>query len=209
MNYKIIRPKLAMFDIINCEHKSLFWKLIGHTAGIYINNEINQIDVFESTQAGNFGKSGVQLNTASEWFKRYEGKKYLRKLVIDWDIINTVERGRINYLGKQFIFEMRGQKYPNLKKIDGRWKLIFAALDLEICGQDIFAYKGKDKGVFCTMLIVAWYIFSGLTKLQSDNLGYALEMAAEYEPDDMRQKGKFEKILRPGVRLTSEILVEA
>jgi len=209
MNYKIIRPKLGMFDIINCEHKSMFWRLVGHTAGIYVNEDIDQIDVFESTQAGNFNKSGVQLNTASEWFKRYDGKKYLRKVIIDWDIFNTNQREKMYYLGRRFIREMRGQKYPNLKKIDGRWKLIFAALDLEINGQDIFTYKGKDKGVFCTMLIVAWYIFSGLTKLQSGDLGYALEMATEYEPDDMRQKGKFEKILRPGVRLTDEILVEA
>lgn len=217
MKYAEIRPNLHTFDIINCEGNGWFWKLIGHTAGIYRNNDIGQVDVFESTQRGFSGKTGVQLNTASSWFNKYQGKVSVRYLRFEDPSMRYANIGELIRKSDEFIKLTRHLKYPNLKTRSGRWKLILSAWDWHINGRDILTYKGKDDGIFCTQLIVAWYIYCGLTNLTmdetdelcfgDDTLKWALYKAQEYEPDDMREGGKFEKILKDGISLSKEIEV--
>lgn len=214
MNYNEIRKDLKTFDIINCEGKGWLWKAVGHTAGIYHNGDIDEVNVFESTQRGNFGKSGVQLNTASEWFKRYEGRVWVRRFTVDKITDMSGHYRRSN----EFIALTRGLPYPNIRKISGLSKLILSSLDLHTpSGKDLLTYKGKDSGIFCTMLVAAWYIYSGLTRFDYESrtiglfnrnrLKWALWVAQEFEPDDMREGGKFEKVLRDGVSLGQEVEV--
>ena len=84
--YPDIRDKLSTFTIINCEHKELFFRLIGHTAVVYKCCETGQIMVFESniTVSQITGKSGVRLTPMGKWLSEYKGKVFVRTLEFDF-----------------------------------------------------------------------------------------------------------------------------
>lgn len=206
MTYGQIRTRLSNLDLINCLPSGWFWSAIGHTASIYKNHDIDQVDVFESTQRSCFGKSGVQLNTASEWFKRYKGKVFVRRIVNSK--MTLKELRQMDALDNKFIQHTRDMKYPNLRKRSGRWKLLASALDWCLpSGKDVF-HSHSQQGIFCTQLTVARYIYDGLTIYEAGNLELALKLAAEWQPDDTRVGGKLEKILKPTVKFGREVEVK-
>jgi hypothetical protein len=188
--------------------------MIGHTAGIYVNTDIDEVNIFESTQAGNFGKSGVQVNTASQWFNKYPGKVYVRHLLFDNRYFDWTDYQLAQGRSNTFIRLTRKMPYPDIKSISGRWKLILSALDLYTPGgKDLLFYKGDDQGVFCTMLIAAWYGYCGLLCYDSltGHLAKALKFGQEFEPDDTRDiygRNRLEKYLRKGLSLSSEIEIK-
>lgn len=192
MKYSEIRKKLCDFDIIICDHKRLFWRMIGHNAGISI-GKAGQINVFESTLQNRWsGRKGVQVNPFSTWIKHYPGKVSIRRLI---DVEITEEHHRLD---EEYISMLRGWSYPNIHG-GGLWKLICASLDFEINGKDIMTYDGKDAGIFCTQLIAARLAYCGFCgKKYEGVLGACLEFGKEFEPDDMKMGGKFEDYLVKG-----------
>ena len=184
------RERLDTFTIINCEHKDLFWRLIGHTAILYKYKATGQLMVFESTTLNKYtGNSGVQLTPFGLWLAHYPGKVYARTPEFqdsrgdgkDYDY-------RRIQLAEAFIKTHLGTSYPDLKTWSGKMKLILSALDFRLFGVDLLTYKGDDKGIFCTELVIMLLQYCGIvTQMMSSYAAY------EYEPDDTRgNKEKFE-----------------
>ena len=163
--YLEIRHRLSTFTIINCEHKNLFYRLIGHTAVVYKSLETGQLMVFESTRG-----PGVRLTPMGKWVSEYPGKVFVRIPTYS-NIMCAQAKAGI------FIRDHLGTSYPNLQTRSGRFKLYMAALDLKIFGKDIFRYDGSDEGIFCTMLVIMFLHCCGLM--------YDVD-AQEWEPDDVR-----------------------
>ena len=174
--YLEIRNKLSTFTIINCEHKNILLRLIGHTAVVYICQETGQLMVLES----NVG-AGVHLTPMGKWLSERKGKVFVRipEFIHDPEIYSA-EVFMVDRLNKaeEFIKNNIGSSYPNLKTWSGRMKLILSALDLEILGGDIFQYTGDDDGIFCTMLVIMLLQHCGLMSMKT--------IASECEPDDTR-----------------------
>ena len=174
--YPEIRDSLKTMDVINCEHKSLIWRMIGHTAGVYREPHTGQLQVFESTTRNRInGVSGVQLTPMGLWLQKYPGKVYVRSMKTQLGVKKK---------SREFVHDYLGTSYPDLSGWSGRMKLIMASFDFEIRGHDYLRYKGADKGIFCTMLIAMWYQYCTLMNQQHS--------AMEYEPDDFRNGGKAE-----------------
>ena len=187
--YLSIRDKLCTFTIINCEHHSLPWKLIGHTAVVYVCHETGQIMVFESTTLNKFtGKSGVQLTPMGLWVSKYPGKVFIRIPEFELSYSFSQQYFDACMLAKEFIREHLGTSYPDIKTRTGRFKLYLAALDFNLFGKDLFTYKGGDKGIFCTMLVVMLYQYCGL---MCENIS-----AQEFKPDDAKENGMMENWLK-------------
>ena len=185
--YLDIRDQLITGTLVNCEHKDLFWRLIGHTAVLYKDVLTGQLHVFESTTLNKFtGKSGVQMIPFGVWIAHYPGKVFVR--IPEFDDISTGGQCAREARAMDFIKEHLGTSYPNLKTLSGRLKLYLSALDFKLFGVDLLTYKGDDEGIFCTMLIAMFL----------QELGYLHDAyaAREYEPDDTRgNASKFEKYL--------------
>lgn len=210
MDYEQIRPTLKTFDIVNAKDRNWFWAMIGHTAAIYVDEDIAKVNILESTQRSKFDKSGVQLNTASEWFKRSSGRAWVRQISFA-DGISLAEIDLCKARGNKFIELTRGMAYPNLKTRSGLLKVMLSAVDLynPFNGKDIIHWNDSESGIFCTQEIVAWYIYSGLTICQPEDLELALRIAVEFEPDDTLNKcSRFDRILRKGVTLGNGIEVK-
>jgi len=183
--YDEIRDRIDTFTIINCEHRNWFWKLIGHTAVVWKCPATGQLFVLESTQMGKSGISGVQLTPMGKWVSEYPGKVKIR-------ILKYAKNNIDDYFNKrqraaEFIKKYLGTSYPDIKSWEGKKKLILSALDLKIDGKDILTYKGDDKGVFCTMLVIMFYQQCGLIPTDYQ--------AKEFDPDDTRNGGLAEKVL--------------
>lgn len=193
-DYKSIRQALNTFDIINCESKDLFWRLINHTAIIYKDPLTGQVMVFESTSRNKFsGLSGVQLNPMGLWLANYPGKVYVRQFVF---LPNFKPLGR----PEDFIKKYRGTSYPDFTKWQGLWKLICSVVDTPI--NDAITYHGKDKGIFCTELVVMMLQYCGL-------MTEKCYIPAEFEPDNFRQglQGSIDRYLT-GCKLGNEIRIK-
>jgi len=192
--YESIRDSLASFDVINCEHKELFFRLIGHTAMVYRCKATGQLMVWESTTMNRFsGLSGVQLNPLGIWLANYPGKVYIRQT-----IMSDEKRKYAELWLDPFIRMTRGTSYPNLKTRSGRWYLIKAALDSKLFARA--TTNIEDPSVrFCTDLVAATYRYCQLTTADIN--------PSEMEPDDCRPGGQFEKYLRE-CALGSEIRIK-
>jgi len=179
--YTKARDQLPTFTIINCEHKDLFWRLIGHTAILYKCPLTGQLSVFESTTLNKFtGKSGVQLTPFGTWLAHYPGKVFARVPKFgDSGEEAGIER---QVMAEMFIKQYIGTSYPDLKTWSGRLKLALSALDFRLFGRDWLTYKGKDDGIYCTMLVIK--------KLQGCGLFDGLLKSSEFEPDDTRGNKK-------------------
>ena len=175
--YTKARDQLPTFTIINCEHKDLFWRLIGHTAILYKCPLTGQLSVFESTTLNKFtGKSGVQLTPFGTWLAHYPGKVFARVPKFgDSGEEAGIER---QVMAEMFIKQYIGTSYPDLKTWSGRLKLALSALDFRLFGRDWLTYKGDDEGIFCTMLVAMI--------LQDCKMLNFVKHAKEFEPDDTR-----------------------
>jgi hypothetical protein len=194
IKYGDICDKLQTGDILNCEQKDLFWRLIGHAATVYRDPLTNMLFCLESTSISKIsGISGVQLNPLGLWLKNYPGKIYLRQLVTLTGFVQTD-------FPAVFIEKYRTSSYPNYHTRTGRWKLILSALDINIFGKDIATYKGGDKGIFCTQLVVMFLRFLGI--MYTDGI-----LASEFEPDDFRDS-KIDKYLTPKCYYQAEIRIK-
>lgn len=175
VKYSDIAPSLQTGDILTCEQHDWFWRLIGHTATIYRDSLTNMLSCFESTSISRVsGIKGVQLNPLGLWLDKYPGKVRVRQCQ---KLAGFEPKGK----PEDFIQKYRGSSYPNTKTRAGRWKLILAAIDVEIFGHNIAAYHGKDKGIFCTELVVMFLRHLGI--MQEKGLP-----AWEYEPDDFTKR---------------------
>ncbi|MDD5328064.1 MAG: hypothetical protein PHY02_09690 [Phycisphaerae bacterium] len=195
MNYPQIRDSLKTFDIINCEAKDIFWRLIGHTAMVYKDPLTGQVMVFESTSLNKWaGISGVQLNPMGLWLANYPGKVFIRQFTFESNFI--LKSGP-----EDFIKKYRGTSYPDYSKWDGFWKLVCSALDIRIFYKDIATYQGDDKGIFCTELVVMMLRYCGL---MTNGMP-----ADEFEPDNLREgfQGNIKHYL-VGCKLGNEIRIK-
>jgi hypothetical protein len=123
-NYLKYRDQMGNFDVLYCEHKSLWTRFIGHTAVIY-KNDAGQLMVFESTSLNKFsGIKGVQLTPLGLWLSHYNGKVYWRKWVWAKDATRSLD-AEIEF--ELFIQEHRGTSYPSGRK--GAWLLFKAWWD--------------------------------------------------------------------------------
>jgi len=170
-------------DILICEQKNLFWRLIGHTAMIYGNQVLESTSLNKHT-----GIKGVQVTFTDQWIKRYPGKVYLRRRLggeLDADTATA------------FCERFMGTPYPNWSTRKGRWYLIRSAWDSWIFRKQS-RNKDNDDWIFCTDLVARFYEDQGWL-----NNG----PTSEYEPDDMEDGGKFERKLN-GVRLRAMVRIK-
>jgi hypothetical protein len=194
IKYEDIQDKLQTGDIINCEHKSLFWRLIGHTAVCYRDPLTDMLFWFESTSRNNVsGISGVQMNPMGLILNNYPGKVYIRQL-------QTLSGFEQQGAPSEFIEKYRESSYPNYHTRQGRWKLIMSALDIPFFGKDIAEYNGTEKGIFCTELVVMFLRHLGIMHPK----GIA---AQEFEPDDFR-KNKIDTYLTSKCYYQAEIRIK-
>lgn len=175
--YMIVRDKLPTFTIINCVQDNWFWERIGHTAILYKDTITGQLQVFESTTLNKFtGQSGVQMTPFGTWLAYYPGKVYAR--VPRFSDSSPTANYKRQGMAADFIRKYLGTSYPDLSTRTGRFKLYLSALDFKLFGVDWLTYKGKDNGIFCTMLVVMMLKACGLMDDYQESY--------EYEPDDTR-----------------------
>ncbi len=204
--YAAVRSSLGTFDIINTEHKDWFWRFIGHTAMVYRDFLTGLISVYESTTRNKFnGLSGVQLTPMRLWLAHYPGKVLVRGFYC-----NKRNKGYFDYpelqkrlllkekpTVEQHIQKFRDTPYPDLKDPKQRQFVIDAAIDLPFgIGQN----PDRHDIMFCTQLVVDAYQDCGLYTGE--------EPPSEWQPDDMRPGGEFEKQLAEGVSLGKEIRIK-
>ncbi len=196
MQYTAMRNSLNTFDVINCEHKDWFWRLVGHTAMVFRDKLTGQVGVYESTSLNKFsGISGVQLTPMRIWLKHYPGKVKVRRLFVDED--DTYSKYHRQLRAEAHIEKFRGVPYPDLSDPKQRRFLINSAIDLPL---EIGLNPDRHDIMFCTQLVVDDYQDAGL---------YIGDWPpSEWQPDDMREGGKFEKRLAPGLRLGKEIRIK-
>ncbi len=202
--YAAVRNSINTFDIINCEHKDLFWRLIGHTATVYVDPLTGMVFVYESTSLNKWsGISGVQLTPMRIWLDRYPGKAKLRKAYHNGEpLIHgiAVKWGERNeyfvqpQTAHQHIKKYRGVPYPDMSDPRQAKFLINSAIDLPL---GIGLNPDRHDIMFCTQLVVDYWQYASLY--------IGDEPPSEFEPDDMRPGGKFEKQLADGITLGKEI----
>ena len=176
--YLEIRDRITTFTIINCEHRNILWRMIGHTAVVYKCQDTGQLMVLESVRG-----IGVRLMPMGKWVAEYDGSLFIRipKYYAHMSLgPNGIQSAKDK--APEFIMNHLGSSYPNLKTRTGRMKLYLAALDLKMFGRDWLRYEGIDAGIFCTMLVVMFFQFCGLM----EDTAYA----NEFEPDDTRDGAK-------------------
>lgn len=200
IDYKEFRQYLQTFDCLICEQHDLFWRLIGHTAGV-VKNPNGQLMVFESTSISKVsGISGVQLNPMGLWLDKYPGKVYVRQMIHDINI-NWGRRRRNESLKKsdKFIEEYRGTSYPDTKSAKGLWYLIKSAWDSKILKKASTNVQ-DDSMIFCTDLYYRWLLACGKVIKGT--------VSSEREPDDVYPGEKIDKDLVVGVTLGKMIRIK-
>ncbi len=193
--YAAMRPYLNSFDIINCEHKRLFYRLIGHTAVIYKDITTGVVYCYESTTLNKFsGLSGVQLTPMRVWLQYYPGKVFVRRVIVSDE--DGYFEAQVDAQGtiEQHIKKYRGTPYPDLSDRRQRNFVINAALDLPF---DIGKNPDRDDIMFCTHLVADLWRYRGYYT--------GWDPPSEYEPDDMRPRGEFEKHFVDGLTLGQEV----
>jgi len=202
--YTAVRPTLDSFDVINTEHKDWFWRMVGHTAMVYKCPATGQLFVYESTSLNKFtGFSGVQLTPMRMWLRQYPGKVFVRRLICKR---RPEETNRYLYFDgnlpvcdmqlARHIKKYRGVPYPDLSDPVQRDFLLNSAIDLPLgIGQN----KNRDDIFFCTHLVAHAYDYCGLFDHPKEII------TSEFQPDDTREGGTFEMILRKGLALDKEI----
>lgn len=191
--YAAARSSLNTYDIINCEHKDWFWRMIGHTATVYKDYMTGQVSVYESTTLNKFnGFSGVQLTPMRLWLYNYPGKVFVRRMIIEDPKIEP--KFRQNIMAEAHIEKFRGVPYPDLSDPKQRKFVFNAALDMPF---GIGANPDRHDIMFCTQLVADFW--------QDGGLYIGDEPPAEFEPDDMREGGEFERQLVEGVVLNREM----
>jgi hypothetical protein len=186
--YSEYRKIARTFDLLNFEHKDWLWRMIGHTAMVVADKSRDMLHCWESTSRGMGGQSGVQINPLRARLEQYGGRVNVRQIIYP-RICPMLPHMALN----EVIKRERGKPYPNLKSTAGRIYLANAEID---CGGKLTENIENPAWRFCTDLFVATYRDCGLT-IPGIN-------SAEYEPDDMRPGGKFERCLAAGVQLGKE-----
>jgi len=190
--YAAVRHSLNTFDIINCEHKDWFWRMIGHTATVYRDPLTGMLFVYESTTLNKWsGVSGVQLTPMRLWLRHYPGKVKVRHAVFEKGWLG---RGERQNNARAHIEFFRGVPYPDLSDPKQLKFLLNAAIDLPL---GIGENPDRHDIMFCTQLVVDFW--------QGAEMYVGAEPPSEFEPDDMREGGWFEKNLAEGVSLGKEI----
>ena len=194
VRYAAVRHSLNTFDIINCEHKDWFWRLIGHTAVVYRDPVMGQLSVYESTSLNKWsGISGVQLTPMRVWLQYYPGKVFVRRV----RFAHGEGYFSSTYLGisaRGHIEKFRGVPYPDMKDKKQRQFLINSAIDLPF---GIGLNPDRHDIMQCAQLVVDFW--------EAPQLYIGEEPPSEYQPDDTRPGGKFENRLAEGVSLGKEI----
>ena len=113
--YTALRHSLNTFDIINCEHRVWYLRMIGHTAVVYRDANTGMLFVYESTSLNKWrGISGVQLTQMRVWLLKYPGKAFVRRKVFTSDEPNQPE---LDCLMHDHVCQLAAQKH--IKKYRG------------------------------------------------------------------------------------------
>ena len=195
MPYDKIRPVLGTFDVLNCEHRNWFWRLIGHTAGIYRDPLTGMLYCYESTQMKYAGSSGVRLVPLKQWIFEYPGDVMVKRCIYR-DIPSALNQIDCEASAQVHIKTHRGKPYPDLKTRAGKWFVANAAIDLPF--DNPWQNKERDDIFFCTHLYTHQLRFCGI----ADGFN-----AAEQEPDDTRDGGRFWQYLDDAVEYTEEVRI--
>jgi len=194
LSYAQARELALSFSILNCQAKQWPFRWIGHTAMIYREQMTNTVWVYESTQTGD--ADGVRLVLFSDWLRDYPGKVWLRRCVIADGKLKRKSQAAL----RQHIKAYRGTPYPNLKSGKGLLLLIRAAWD-SVLFKKASTNTDTEMNFFCTHLVAHAFRWASLVKR-----GY---VAAEFEPDDTRQRGgKFDAWLIDDVELEEEVRIK-
>jgi len=206
--YSETRSMVDNYTILNCEHKRLLWRMIGHTAMIYRDWRTNTVYVYESTKQGD--QNGVQLHLFGDWLMRYPGKVYARVCTINGDRPGFY----LQRLLETHIRHYRGTSYPDLSKRQGRWFLIKAAWDSELLKKQS-TNPDTDLSMFCTHLVGHAFRHGELTTdTYRNGFGFGPFNPAELQPDNTRGAEKrrdgdlLERYLRDDVMLSKEIRIK-
>jgi len=204
-DYRTLRDEINSFAILNCEHKRLFWRMIGHTAMVYRDPATGVIYVYESTQMSYSGVSGVQLHLLGEWLDHYPGKVFIRPLKFAGDAKSWTYQCEAMDRLQDHIWRYRGTSYPDLKTRQGRWFLIKAAWDSGLF-KKASTNTDTDAAMFCTHLVA--HAYRACRLIDTEETGWIDYNPAEFEPDDMRNGSIFERLIRPECVLQPEIRIK-
>ena len=191
--YAAVRHSLDTFDIINCEHKDWFWRMIGHTAVVYRDASTGMLFVYESTSLNKWsGISGVQLTPMRVWLRYYPGKVFLAPVKFEEDSATHYFVRQVK--AQEHIEKFRDVPYPDRRNPRHLQYLINLVIDLPF---GICENKDRHDIMACTPLVADFFEDGGLY--------VGDEPPSESQPDDTRPGGKFEKMLAEGVSLGKEI----
>lgn len=205
IKYKDIRDQLSSFDYLNCVDRitwnpeTWFWRLIGHTARVYVDDMTGVVYVYESTTLDKNGASGVQLHLMSDWIKdRKHSHVMLRQIKIsDFDLMI---HSSVKF--KRHIKKYRGTPYHDLSQWRGRWVTANAAIDLP-GHQPHLENKDQDRTFHCTQLSFHLDRFCGLITKPVN--------PAEAEPDNCRpgRQDWLDDLLVDGATVCDEVEISA
>ena len=188
--YAAVRHSLNTYDIINCEHKDWFWRMIGHTVAVYRDACTGMLFVYESTSLNKWtGISGVQLTPMRVWLRHYPGKVFVRRMRIVRGYSYWHEMKAAAHIEK-----FRGVPYPDMKDPKQLQYLANMVIDLPF---GMFENEDRHDIIACTPLVVDFW--------QDAELYVGDEPPSEAQPDDTREGGRFENQLAEGVSLGKEI----
>jgi hypothetical protein len=117
MKYSQLRDSLQSFDILVCDQKNWFMRLIGHV-GMVVRMPGDVLMVWQSTTLYQ-GHPGTSLTVLSDWLKQYPGKVYVRRMMMPVLRRAAAEARLLEYIEKH-----RGAPYPSLRTGRGLWYMI-------------------------------------------------------------------------------------
>jgi len=201
--YRDVRESLGSFDYLNCldrltlNPKTWFWRLIGHTARVFVDPRTGAVFVYESTTLNKTGRSSVQLTLMSDWLAdRCRRKRVMLRQV-------KFDRGAVWPIKAQQRFgshirKYRGTPYPDLSQWRWRWHMANAAIDLP-GDQPWLENVDQDTMMHCTQLSFDLDRWCGLINKPVN--------PAESEPDNCRpgRQDWLDGLLVEGVTVGDEV----
>lgn len=182
VRYRDIRDRLNSFDYLNCidrltwDPRTWFWRLIGHTARVYVDEVTGVVYVYESTTL-NKGVSGVQLHLMSDWIA---ARRHCHVLLRQLHFLNVDLEILAELRFRNHIKRYRGTPYHDLSQWQGRWTTANAAIDLPggLGGRLGLENPDQARTMHCTQLSFHLDRAAGLIRRPVN--------PAEAEPDNCR-----------------------
>jgi len=208
MPYPEVRRTVDSYTILNTEHKSWFWRLIGHTAIIYVDPGTKKVFVYEATTKSYTGVSGVQLHLFGEWLDNYPGRVYMRRVHFKGN--QPVHWAAACRKLAKHIQKYCGTSYPDLSTRPGRWQLIKAAWDSWLFPKQS-TNPDTDTDMYCTKLVGHAFRFGDMVRdfpYPPRDYPPIHYNPSELEPDDTRDGDWFEMYLKSHVIIDQEVRIK-